>query len=114
MSLACYKVLRVEKVAFFHFCSNYLSVTLGKAKVYNKMKCKVVVTKWATPSDEAFTLLLLENNWLLWLKQAKMLFENQMEMGSRGNDPNTTDSECLHPTEDKSSIKEKQRKRKGK
>jgi hypothetical protein len=104
-----YKVLRTDKVAFFHFCSNYLSVTVGKAKVvYNKMKCKVVLTKWATPSDEAFTLLLLENDWQLCLEQAKVLFENQMEKVSKGDDPTTADPECLHPaTEDNATIEEK-------
>jgi hypothetical protein len=114
MPLARYKALRTDKVAFFHFCSNYLSVTVGKAKVYNKMKCKVVLTKWATPSDKAFTLLLLENNWQLWLEQAKVLFESQMEMVSKGDDPTSADPECLHPTDDNATIEEKQRKSKGK
>jgi hypothetical protein len=108
MPLACYKVLRTDKVPFFHFCSNYLSVTVGKPKVYNKMKCKLRLTKWVTPSDEAFTLLLLEINWQLWLEQATKFFENQkMEMVSKGDDPTTADLKCIHPTEDNATIEEK-------
>jgi hypothetical protein len=79
------------------------------------MKCQLLLTKWATPSDEAFTLLALENNWQsLWLEQAKVLFEHQMEAGSRGDSHPTPDPECINPAEDNATVEEKQRKRKGK
>jgi hypothetical protein len=55
------------------------------------MKCQLVVTSWATPSDEAFTLLVLENNWQLWLEQAKVLFEQQVQEGHRAEGHFTAD-----------------------
>jgi hypothetical protein len=73
MPIARYQAKRGDKVAYFHFCSNYLSIKLGKAKVYNKMKCQLVLTSWAMPSDEASTLLVWENNWQLWLDRNRMV-----------------------------------------
>jgi hypothetical protein len=53
--------------------------------MYNKMKCQLLLrTKRATAtSDEAFTLLALENNWQFWLEQAKVFFEHQIEGGGK-------------------------------
>lgn len=95
--------------AYFHFCSNYLSITVGKSKMYNKKKGDIGVSAWATTSDEAFTLLVLENNWQLWLEQAKYHFSKIMEdrnLVDRGNthDPESPDlmKENASDTEERS------------
>lgn len=57
-----------EEYAFF--CYNFLTVMVGKCKWGKAMKRAGMVSTVATPSDEAMTLLMLENNWEYWSFQA--------------------------------------------
>ena len=57
------------KTFLFH-CSDYLSAVVGMVEWKNK-ESKMKVREIATPSDEAFCLVTLENNYEKWIAVAK-------------------------------------------
>ena len=55
---------------FLFYCSDYLSAVVGMVEWKNK-ESKMKVREIATPSDEAFCLVMLENNYERWMAVAK-------------------------------------------
>ena len=68
-SLKEYQSLRANRDAFVHFCDCFLKNVSGRMKWRSDLLQKPL-TAVATESDEAFTLLVLENNWDYWLALA--------------------------------------------
>lgn len=62
--------MRSNKDAFYSFCDNLLPGVVGKVTWKHKVT-RELVRDIATPSDEAFVYLLLENNWKVWKEAAK-------------------------------------------
>lgn len=58
---------------YYDFINYFVSAVIGKMN-YKKKSCSIVLSKYATVSDEAFALLSLENNYDTW-----------MDMGLTGN-----------------------------
>jgi hypothetical protein len=52
-----------------YFVSYYLSPVIG-LRHFEKEKCSKLCSSYATVSDEAFTVLTLENNWDQWMPMA--------------------------------------------
>ena len=65
MKLEDFQMLRMKPKAFTFFCSEFLSIVVGVTKWRKERVCKLVC-EIATPSDEAFVLHCLENNWERW------------------------------------------------
>ena len=65
-----YKELRKNPEAFKTFVDFFLSMVTGKTEHLQKKYLKLL-QNYITESDEAFTLLLLENNWDNWMEEAK-------------------------------------------
>ena len=65
-----YKELRKNPEAFNTFVDFFLSMVSGKTEHLQKKSLKLL-QNYNTESDEAFTLLLLENNWDNWMEEAK-------------------------------------------
>ena len=65
-----YKKLRKNPEAFNTFVDFFLSMVTGKNEHMQKKSLKLL-QNYITESDEAFTLLLLENNWDNWMEEAK-------------------------------------------
>lgn len=70
MRLEEYLEMRNDSNAFVSFCDNFLPAVVGKAVWKNNVTSKLV-SEMATPSDEAFVYLLLENNWNKWEEEAR-------------------------------------------
>ena len=49
-----------------HFCDNFLVNVTGKSK-WKSILLQKRLSEVATASDEAFTLVVLENNWAFWM-----------------------------------------------
>lgn len=62
--------LRKHPEMFFWVCDNFLSVAVGKTK-FRKLTRKVSVSEVASRSDEAYMMLVLENNWKRWMNMAE-------------------------------------------
>src|SRR5687768_17268078 len=58
---------------YYDFINYFVSAVIGKMD-YKKNSCTMVLSKYATVSDEAFALFCLENNYQTW-----------MDMGLTGN-----------------------------
>lgn len=71
-SLSEYLQMRRNEKAYQHLCINFLPCVIGR-KVWDKQCYAKPVYKLATPTDEAWCLLLLENNWDVWSKQARCI-----------------------------------------
>lgn len=56
---------RENKRTYLWFCENFLEPVIGTAK-WKANKCKQQVRKFVTPSDEAFAVLVYENNYRKW------------------------------------------------
>ena len=65
-----YKKLRKNPDAFHTFVELFVSMVTGKTK-HSLNKYHKLLQNYITESDEAFTLLLLENNWEKWIEGAK-------------------------------------------
>ena len=65
-TLAEYQELRGNHKAFIHFCDNFLNNVYGRGAWKGDLRLKTL-TEAVTESDEAFTLLVLQNNWEFWL-----------------------------------------------
>jgi hypothetical protein len=52
------------------FCSFFVSGVVGIQK-FDQSKCILPLSKYVSASDEAFTILTLENNWSRWSSMAK-------------------------------------------
>ena len=65
-----YKELRKNPEAFNTFVDFFLSMVTGKTEHLQNISLKLL-QNYITESDEAFTLLLLENNWDNWMEEAK-------------------------------------------
>ena len=63
---------------YYDFISYFVSAVIGRMD-YRKKSCSMLLSNYATVSDEAFALLSLENN-----------FETWMDMGHTGNTKNST------------------------
>lgn len=57
--------LRLNEEVFEVFCDEFLRCVVGKL-VWRDRVCYETVSDIATPSDEALTLLILENSWDRW------------------------------------------------
>ena len=68
-----YQKLRQNKTAFKTFVELFVSGVLIKVQ-FDKNKRRTLFRHFCTPSTEAFTLLLLENNWDLWTEIAKQRY----------------------------------------
>jgi len=58
---------RQDPKAYTFFCHFFLPHVVGKQRWRNGIKTGAAISKLATVSDEAFTLLILENSWDRWL-----------------------------------------------
>lgn len=65
-----YKQLRENKEAYTHFCDHFLPCVIGLS-TWTKEVFSTEISKMASPSDEAWALLLLENSWDLWHQMAE-------------------------------------------
>ena len=63
-------MLRNNPEAFNTFVEVFVSVVIGRVR-YSQLKFHKLLQNFCTESDEAFTLLLLENYWEAWIKMAK-------------------------------------------
>ena len=62
--------MRLEgNVMYYDFINYFVSAVIGKMN-YKKKSCSIVMSKYATVSDEAFALLILENNYETWMDMA--------------------------------------------
>ena len=59
---------KTGEYAFFYFADKFLDGVAGR-KAYKKNKTWALISDTVTISDEAFALLVLENNWDKWQKQ---------------------------------------------
>jgi len=64
-SLQQYQRMRIEPESFYEFCDVFLKLIVG-ISTWKYGVCHKTVSELATPSDEAFALLLLENTWDQW------------------------------------------------
>ena len=55
---------------FLMYCSDYLSAVVGMVE-WKEKETKMLISEIATPSDEAFCLVTLENNYERWIAIAK-------------------------------------------
>ena len=62
-----------SNVMYYDFINYFVSAVIGKMD-YKKKSCTMVLSKYATVSDEAFALLCLENS-----------YNTRMDMGVTGN-----------------------------
>lgn len=69
-SLQAFLSLRSNETAYLQFCYTILPLVLGR-KVWKLFPTKTKLTKIASPTDEAWGLLVLENNWEMWEQQAR-------------------------------------------
>jgi len=65
-----YQKLRTNVEAYGHFCDRILPCVIGKME-WSKEVYSKEISKIATPTDEAWALLLLENSWDLWHQMAE-------------------------------------------
>ena len=65
-----FKELRKNKNCFKQFVELYLSIVITKHE-YDMNKNKFLLQDYCTVSSEAFTLLILENNWEMWTEMAE-------------------------------------------
>ena len=63
--MAEYQQLRKNEEAYRVFCELFLSCVVGRRK-WTRQYLSRKVGEIATFQDEAFVLLLLENNWTKW------------------------------------------------
>ena len=56
-------------IMYYDFISYSVSAVIGKMN-YKKKSCSIVLLKYATVSDEAIALLILENNYETWMDMA--------------------------------------------
>ena len=61
--------MRENEETYKIFCNKLLPCIVGKNE-WNKLCWQIHVSKIATISDEAFTILLLENSWDVWKEMA--------------------------------------------
>jgi hypothetical protein len=73
-----FRQLRAKPEAFFNFCMYFLPVVTGRLNFRND-RVQLAISEIATVSDEAFTLLLLENNWNKWKEQAYVRYKEIMK-----------------------------------
>jgi hypothetical protein len=64
-TLKDFLMLRRNRLAYLYFCENFLSCVVGKLE-WKKCAHSMVVSNIASPTDEAFALLILENIWDSW------------------------------------------------
>jgi len=64
-SLQQYQRMRMEPENFYEFSDVFLKLIVG-VSIWKYGVCNKTVSELATPSDKAFTLLLLENTWDQW------------------------------------------------
>ena len=60
----------MEEEMMHVFCNYFVPCIVGKA-AWKRTKAMFVISKIMTVSDEAFLLLVLENNWDLWMEMAE-------------------------------------------
>ena len=65
-----YLELRNNKQAYTGFCDDILSNVVGRM-AWDNQKHSQLVSEIASPTDEAWVLLLLENSWEVWMQMAK-------------------------------------------
>ena len=76
--LGDYHQLRAKPEAFFNFCMYFLPIVTGRLN-FRQDRVIMAISDIATVSDEAFALLLLENNWDKWKEQAYVRYREIME-----------------------------------
>ncbi len=76
--LGDYRQLRAKPEAFFNFCMYFLPIVTGWLN-FRQDRVIMAISDIATVSDEAFALLLLENNWDKWKEQAYVRYREIME-----------------------------------
>ena len=64
-SLKEFLKMRKNKEAYLYFCENFLSCVVGKLEWKKNAHCRKL-SEIASPTDEAFALLVLENIWDSW------------------------------------------------
>lgn len=57
--------MRTNRVQYSMFCKEVLSCVVGRV-LWNRKKSEKLINQIATVTDEAFALLVLENNWESW------------------------------------------------
>jgi hypothetical protein len=73
-----YQQLRDKPKAFFNFCMYFLPVVTGRID-FRLDRVRQKISEIATVSDEAFALLILENNWTKWKEQAYVHYKEVMD-----------------------------------
>ena len=75
-SLQQYQRMRNEPESFYEFCDVFLKLIVG-VSIWKYGVCHKTVSELATPSDEAFALLLLENTWDQWFTRDLAEYKNE-------------------------------------
>jgi hypothetical protein len=76
--------LRTLQQVMVLFCERFVSWVVGKCE-WNKKKFNTKQSELTTASDEAFTLLVLENIWEPWQKLAESTDSLNRELDENGN-----------------------------
>lgn len=61
---------RDNKVVYTWFCKHFMEAVVGTVK-WNKNKANLPLRKFAPPSDEAFAMIVYQNNYNKWYHQFK-------------------------------------------
>jgi hypothetical protein len=69
-----------EEEAYKIFCDEVLSQVVGKLE-WKTSRHSRAITQWATTSDEAFAIVLLENSWDLWVEMSEHEHQNKGKKG---------------------------------
>lgn len=59
-----------DGTTYYDFIEYFVSAVVGKKK-YKENKCEMLLSQYASKSDEAFAILLFDNNIDVWLDMAK-------------------------------------------
>ena len=70
--------LRANHHLFMFFIQNFLSLVIGWHQ-FNKSKCSKVVSEYSTISDEAYTVLALENSVEMWTEDISIKFQTMSQ-----------------------------------
>ena len=73
---------RDNKKVYTWFCKHFMEAVVGTVK-WNKNKANLPLRKFAPPSDEAFAMIVYQNNYNKWYHQFKI--RNDKWRGSGGN-----------------------------